>query len=277
MTQSFKKLPFPAYQGDDPYIFASYAHTDSNRVFPEIGRWNSQGYRIWYDEGIVPGNEWPEEVANALDKCSTFVVFISPNSVLSRNVKNEINFALNEGKTFIAVHIEETQLPPGLRLRMGDIQAIMKYRLSEQMYQRQVERALASLFTAPQIRPEVLDSPITKESILLYSQWKYPDFSVDGENYCNHLIRELSKSKYKLIAHIDLVLEKTREVRSVIPSAVDEKNDAVYQIRLALVLSDPDYMWNCYAKPVSLKTVFQYCLYSSDEKRKVEQYLEQMP
>jgi hypothetical protein len=30
--------PFPAYKGDDPYIFVCYAHDDSEMVYPEIIR-----------------------------------------------------------------------------------------------------------------------------------------------------------------------------------------------------------------------------------------------
>lgn len=134
--------PFEAFAGDQPFIFISYAHLDADLVFPIISAWHNQGYRIWYDEGIDPGNEWPEEIANALEGCSQFLVFISPRSVLSKNVKNEINFALDMDKEFIAIHLEKTDLPSGLRLRMGDIQAIMKYRMPETMFNNKMNRAL---------------------------------------------------------------------------------------------------------------------------------------
>jgi hypothetical protein len=89
---------------------------------------------VWYDEGIEPGNEWPEDVAKALDGSALFLVFISPNSIASRNVRNEINFALNRSKPFIAVHLVETKLPAGLALRTGDIQAILRYRMTADSY-----------------------------------------------------------------------------------------------------------------------------------------------
>ena len=129
----------------DPYIFVSYSHADSKLVFPDIARLNSEGYRLWFDEGIDPGNEWPDEVARALDSCSYFLVFISSSSVASRNVKNEINFALNKDKKLLAVHIEETNLPLGLALRMGDIQAILRYRMKADFYWERLRSALPSL------------------------------------------------------------------------------------------------------------------------------------
>ena len=142
MPQANSEPPFEAYLGDEPFVFVSYAHKDSAGVFPEIARLHDCGYKIWYDEGIDPGNEWPDEVAKALEKCAFFVVFISPNAVSSKNVKNEINFALNEEKPFLAIHLQETTLMAGLKLRMGDIQAIYRYSMSDERYHRQVEKAI---------------------------------------------------------------------------------------------------------------------------------------
>ena len=47
-----------AYKGDQPYIFISYAHKDSNIVLPIIARLQQDGYRVWYDEGIALGSSW---------------------------------------------------------------------------------------------------------------------------------------------------------------------------------------------------------------------------
>ena len=128
------KTPFRAYKGKKPYIFVSYAHVDANKVFPELIRFYNQGYNIWYDQGISPGSEWPEEIEEALEKSSLFVVFISSHAVESRNVRNEINFALNEDIPLIAIYLEETKLKYGLKLGMGSIQGILKYSMSEDEY-----------------------------------------------------------------------------------------------------------------------------------------------
>ncbi len=50
--------PFPAYKGDEPYIFVSYAHADDEIVYPEIQWLHDQGFNIWYDDGIDPGSTW---------------------------------------------------------------------------------------------------------------------------------------------------------------------------------------------------------------------------
>lgn len=154
--------PFEAYTGDEPYVFISYAHKDSEFVFEEISILHEAGYHIWYDEGIEASNEWPEEIANAVIGCAAFLVFVSPRSTASVNCRNEINLALNENKPFLAVHMEESALPPGLRLRMGDLQAILKYKLPQDRYKKKLHDTLDQLLgkKKKKARPES-SSPTT--------------------------------------------------------------------------------------------------------------------
>lgn len=142
VAEEANQPPFDAYSGTESYLFVSYAHKDSSAVYPELIRLRALGFRVWYDEGIDPGNEWPDEIAHAIDRCDYFIVFISPRAVESKNVRNEINFAINLDKPFLAVHLEETPLPKGLALRMGDIQAILKWRMPTDRYYRKLEKAL---------------------------------------------------------------------------------------------------------------------------------------
>ena len=142
MPDTALEPPFPAYSGTDPFIFVSYAHKDAAAVFPELQRLRDAGYRIWFDEGIDPGNEWPEEIASALGRAAKFLVFLSPAAVASRNVRNEMYHALQIEKDFLAVHLSDTKLPPGLQLSISAIQAILKHRMSPQNYWRKLEKAL---------------------------------------------------------------------------------------------------------------------------------------
>ena len=128
------RIPYPAYRGDEPYIFLSYAHKNAQAVHQQIKLLNELGYHVWYDEGISPGNEWTDEIAEALEKCAFFLVFLTEDSAASENVQNEINFALDERKPFLAVHLEETELKGGLKLQIGTRQAILRYTMSQEEY-----------------------------------------------------------------------------------------------------------------------------------------------
>ncbi|MCR5067945.1 MAG: TIR domain-containing protein [Erysipelotrichaceae bacterium] len=129
------RMPYPAYRGNEPYVFVSYAHLDSERVFAEIARFNEAGFHVWYDEGIAPGNEWSDAIAQALSGAAVFVVMLTPTSAPRENVLNEIDYALNEKKPFLAIYLEETQLTPGLKLRISRKQAILKYNMTEEEYE----------------------------------------------------------------------------------------------------------------------------------------------
>ena len=120
---------FPAYQGDEPYVFISYAHGDAGVVYPELERLNALGFNVWYDEGIIPGSVWRDELAQRIENCGVFVLFVSGRACASDNCLKELNLALNSGRPVLAVYLELTELPPGLRLSLSDRQAILKYEL----------------------------------------------------------------------------------------------------------------------------------------------------
>ncbi len=123
------ELPVKPYEGTEPYIFISYSHRDSDRVFPILKHLAGKGYRLWYDEGIDPGSEWPEAIASHLAKCYLCIAFISRNSLNSQNCRREINFALNPQKKlrFLSVMLEEAEMTPGMELQLSTYQSILKY------------------------------------------------------------------------------------------------------------------------------------------------------
>ena len=141
--------PFAAYQGSEPYIFVSYAHEDGDVVYPELAWLKRQGINVWYDEGISPGSRWSDALAKALDESSHFVYFVTPRSVASQNCLDEVGFALECEKPLLALHFEPTKLPPGLLLRLGSRQAIMKHELTEEAYREKLRGVLGDYAAAP--------------------------------------------------------------------------------------------------------------------------------
>ncbi len=146
--------PFPAYQGSEPYIFVSYDHEDGDVVYPELQWLHDQGINVWYDEGISPGSRWSDALAKALDDSAHFVYFVTPRSVASQNCLDEVGFALECEKPMLALHVEQTKLPPGLALRLGSRQAIMKHELTEDAYRDKLHGVLAAYAAMPSSTPE---------------------------------------------------------------------------------------------------------------------------
>jgi hypothetical protein len=138
------KPPFRAYRGIRPYIFSSYAHKDMETVFKLLRKLDRDRYRLWYDEGIEPGNEWPEVVGNAVIHCTQFMVFMSPAAADSRNVRNEVNLAFTEDKEIIVVYLKKTDLSSGMKLQIGAVQFINRYELSEREFYDKLSAVLNS-------------------------------------------------------------------------------------------------------------------------------------
>jgi len=136
--------PFEAYSGSKPYVFISYSHDNMRDVFNIIRKLNANRYRIWYDEGIEPGNEWPEEVGRAILNASQFMVFMSPTAADSRNVRNEINLATSDAKDILVIYLQETQLSEGLRLQIGTVQNLNRYEMTEPEFLDKLKKVLST-------------------------------------------------------------------------------------------------------------------------------------
>ena len=163
--------PFAAYEGNEPYVFICYAHHDRAHVYPELIRLRDAGVNIWYDEGIPPGSEWTEELAKAIADCSRFLYFISPTAVASTNCRDEVQYAREAGKPIVTVHFEPTELPEGLRLEIGRIQALFKYQLKEPDYRRKLDSALGESPSATSVRSSSeMAAPIADHK---RARWRY--------------------------------------------------------------------------------------------------------
>lgn len=112
------------YMGDQPYIFVSYSHKDSDRVWPIISKLQADGYRVWYDDGISPGTEWDAMIAKQIRKCAFFLAFITANYLASDNCKDELAFVRDLNKNRVLNYLEEVILPDEMQMRLGRLQAI---------------------------------------------------------------------------------------------------------------------------------------------------------
>lgn len=116
-----------AYEGNENYIFISYSHKDTEQAFQVMESLQKEGYRIWYDDGIVPGSEWPENIAQHLNNAAMVMALITPNSMESHNCRREINFALAKMKPFLSVVLEPTEMSLGMEMQLSAQHNILRY------------------------------------------------------------------------------------------------------------------------------------------------------
>jgi hypothetical protein len=136
------QMPFKAYDGDGKFVFVSYSHTDRLQVYPIIDYLNKTGINIWYDEGIPISEDWKESIVENLERCSAFLVFITPHIIDSEYVRKEISFALKKQKPFFSIYLKETELPSKLEFEIGDIQFMNKYLMPETEFYNKLNRML---------------------------------------------------------------------------------------------------------------------------------------
>lgn len=113
-----------AYNGLYPYAFMSYSHKDEGRIKGLIDRLQSVGCNIWYDEGILPADEWAETIAKKLAGAKLFFLILSKNSIASQNVKREIYYAVSNDIPILTFYLEKVEMSQGIEMQLGVSQAI---------------------------------------------------------------------------------------------------------------------------------------------------------
>ena len=119
------KPPVESYQGNDPYIFVSYSHRNSEIVYQAIVQLYTAYFRVWYDEGIESGRIWKSVLEKQIQESSCVLVFISSEAVASEHVMSELMIARDCGKQIFPVFFLETiSLPESISDFILSYQAI---------------------------------------------------------------------------------------------------------------------------------------------------------
>ena len=130
------------YQGNEPYLFISYAHANEQAVGSVLEHLEKQGVRFWYDDGIEVGSEWPEYIADRLASSQMMLAFISNAYAVSNNCRKEMHYAVSNGIKTVNVFLEDADITPGMTLQIGNIFALMKYRMEDDEFYDRLYQAL---------------------------------------------------------------------------------------------------------------------------------------
>jgi photosystem II stability/assembly factor-like uncharacterized protein len=99
-----------------PRTFISYSRKDKGFALELAKELRTAGYLVWLDQLDIPtGARWDDEVERALQESEIFLIILTPASISSENVKDEIGYAIDHGKRILPILMEECQVP--LRLR----------------------------------------------------------------------------------------------------------------------------------------------------------------
>jgi len=118
-----KKDLFEPYKGEEEFIFVSYHHGDSEKVYDIINALHHKGYRIWHDRDIPMSNEWSNELVERIENSSIVLCFLS-SAYYESDCMDELRFAMNEGRPIIPIMLEDEQMPSKINLFLTRIKKI---------------------------------------------------------------------------------------------------------------------------------------------------------
>jgi len=113
----------PVAQSAD--VFISYSREDKDKVLELTAKLSAAGVPIWMDVGGIDGaTMWGEEIVHALEQAKVLLLMVSESAVRSHNVAKEVVLASERKSHILPVHLERTEIPPGLRYPLAGIQHI---------------------------------------------------------------------------------------------------------------------------------------------------------
>ena len=95
-------------------VFVSYARSDKARVAPLVGAIVAQGWTVWWDPEITPGQEFDDMIEAEIEAAKAVMVVWTPTSVASRWVRGEAREAADRGK-LVPVRFDNARLPMDVR------------------------------------------------------------------------------------------------------------------------------------------------------------------
>ena len=92
--------------------FFCYSRENSEFVLKLANELRTAGVNLWLDQlDIKGGDHWDSAVERALEKCGGMILVISPESVTSRNVLDEVSYGLEEKKRIIPILYKPCKIP----------------------------------------------------------------------------------------------------------------------------------------------------------------------
>jgi TIR domain len=137
---------------DPAKAFVSYSRADTDFVLRLCQDLRTAGASIWLDQlDIHPGEDWDEAIERGLFECGRMLAVLSPKSVSSQNVLDEIGYALSKKKTIIPVLHQDCEVP----YRLNRIQYV-DFRTT---YDEPLKSLLVAIGDAKQ-NPETIPVPV---------------------------------------------------------------------------------------------------------------------
>ncbi len=148
------------YEGNEPYVFISYAHGDKEKYNEIVDLLRSHKVRFWYDNDLHSGDDWLKIISEHVKKATVFLLLLSEKSANSKYVKDELNYAKNNNIPIHILQLEDFEIPSDVEMMIGRIHRIM----AEGDYKKGLIRSLPEkVFYVADASPEESEHPDPSE------------------------------------------------------------------------------------------------------------------
>ena len=115
-------------------VFVSYSRSDKARVAPLVAALEAEGWSVWWDPAIAPGQQFDRMIADELERARAVLVVWTADSVESRWVRGEARDGADRG-ILVPVQFGSARLPIDFRAfhttnldHPGDVTASPQFR-----------------------------------------------------------------------------------------------------------------------------------------------------
>ncbi|MBN2115734.1 MAG: toll/interleukin-1 receptor domain-containing protein [Anaerolineales bacterium] len=106
-------------------IFISYSRRDQEFVTRLASDLDAQVAGVWFDQSTIQaGQKWHDEIMDGIHECKAFILVLSPDAMESRYVREEVNKALELGKTIFPVIYRPAKWTGEFESLVSDIQTL---------------------------------------------------------------------------------------------------------------------------------------------------------
>src|SRR6185312_11750278 len=108
------------------HVFLSYARGKDDKLARAIAESVQEaGHEIWFDEReLVAGENWALKIGKALEEANAMLVLVSPESMRSPWVQQEISYALgspNYANRLVPVYAQPTENVPWIFCTLNSV------------------------------------------------------------------------------------------------------------------------------------------------------------
>ena len=125
-------------------VFISYRRKDKQHLFAQdlFDKLKKRKVNVWKDDkDMDPGDDLPEELAEAIDNCSLFVCLLSKEYFESKWCSMEIRYAQQVDKKLFPIHWGKDDLPNHFQFLLGQ-KIRYNYNPESENYQEELQKCV---------------------------------------------------------------------------------------------------------------------------------------